>query len=90
MNYLALNQRDIDLSGFQQRNIFGAALGVAAAHIQRRVKLVHDGGESFAVDRKSAPRRGGRQGHDLPGGRGLLCDEKPRGGDEQGNSSKNS
>ena len=54
---LARHQRDIELAGFQQRNVFVAALGVARLDRERRIGGVHDFGEGIAIEREAAARR---------------------------------
>ena len=58
---LAGDQRDIELAGFQQRNVLVAALGVARLDRQRRVGCVHRLGKGIAIEREAAARRGGPQ-----------------------------
>jgi hypothetical protein len=50
-------QRDVDLACFQQRDILGAALGVARFDRKRRIRLVQNFRKGIAVERKTAARR---------------------------------
>ena len=54
---LAGHQRDIELVGFQHRDVFVGALGVARLDRKRRIGGVHDFRERIAIDREAAARR---------------------------------
>ena len=56
---LAGHQRDVELVGFQQRDVFVGALGVARLDRERRIGGVHDFRERIAIDREAAARRRG-------------------------------
>ena len=87
---LAGHQRDVELVGFQQRNVLVAALGVARLDRQRRIGGIHDFGEGVAVDREAAARRRGPQADRGRFGNGLAsilrrsaaCQQKKAGTDD--------
>ena len=68
---LAGHQRDVELVGFQQRDVFVGALGVARLDRERRIGGIHDFCECIAVDREAAARRRGPQA-DCGFGNGLA------------------
>ena len=57
-----------ELARFKQRYVFRAALGVRRTHRQRGIDFIQGRGVRFAVNRESAPRRGGAV-HDYGMGR---------------------
>ena len=58
---LARDEREVELVGFEQRHVLGAALGVARLDAQLRLLRVDHRGEGVAVNRETAARRGGSE-----------------------------
>jgi hypothetical protein len=60
---LALHQGQVERARLEQRHVLGGALGVARAHLERRVRLVDGVGHRLAVYREAAAGGGGAERH---------------------------
>jgi hypothetical protein len=58
---LAGDQRDVELSRFEQRDVLAAPLGVAWLDVERGLDRVDHLGDDAAVERKAAARGGGTE-----------------------------
>ena len=63
VGHLALHQGQVERARLEQRHVLGGALGVARAHLERRVHLVDGVGHRLAVDREASAGGGGAEGH---------------------------